>query len=90
MIVPNKMISGGGQTGTLFAVHYSTYFLACLSSKASSKLRSDLPAKILGHYMRDWVDPLLDHYLASVTPPGPVSVLDDWEKLAERLRRGRP
>ena len=28
----------------------------------------DVPAKVLGHYIRDWLDPLLDHLQSNISP----------------------
>jgi hypothetical protein len=39
----------------------------------------DVPAKIYGHYIRDWLDPLLDHFQGSHAPH------DDFEEAMARI-----
>ncbi len=52
-------------------VYWSGRYPIPLRSGPTHQLAPDVPARVLGHYIRDWIDPVFDHYFSSMKPQPP-------------------
>jgi len=50
-------------------VYWSGRYPVPIKSGEEFQPTADLPVVALGHYLRDWVDPVLDHFQGSHAPP---------------------